>query len=160
METLPVKAGDRVLHVLLDDEDVERIGDRKLSLGSHGYVQFCPPDSGGRCVLLHRWLMGAVKGDGKLVDHKNRVKLDCQKSNLEFVTPGESSANVSCRSSTGYRGVTRMRSRWQANGKVNGKRHHLGTFDTPEEAAQVAHDWRVANLPGYRETAPQMSSLA
>ena len=154
MRQLPVRAGDQVLHVLLDDEDVERIGGRKLSLGSHGYVQFCPPGQSSGCVLLHRWLMGAQVRDGRLVDHKNRVKLDCQKSNLGFVTPSESSANVTGRSLSGYRGVARMRKKWQAYGKMHGVRYSLGTYITAEEAAQVAHDWRVANLPGYRETAP------
>jgi hypothetical protein len=42
-----------------------------------------------------------------------------------------------------------MRGRWQARAKRDGRLYHLGTYGTPEEAAQVAHLWRLENLPGY-----------
>jgi len=150
-----------VLWTRLDDDDAERIDGRALSLGSHGYVQICPPDGEGRCVLLHRWLMGATARDGRLVDHADRDKLNNQRrTNLEFVTPAESSANVAARARSGYRGVTRQRSgRWLAKGKRGGQQYYLGTYDDIETAAQVAHDWRVANLPGYREASPQRSRI-
>jgi hypothetical protein len=42
-----------------------------------------------------------------------------------------------------------MRDKWQARGKHGGTEFYLGTYRTPEEAAAVAHAWRLANLPGY-----------
>ena len=88
-------------------------------------------------------------GTAGIVDHINGNRLDCRKVNLRFVTASESSANVKSRASSGYRGVYPMRDKWQARVKQGGRIHHLGTDDTPEEAAQVAHLWRLENLPGY-----------
>jgi hypothetical protein len=33
--------------------------------------------------------------------------------------------------------------------KVGGRIYYLGTYDTPEKAARIAHLWRLANLPSY-----------
>lgn len=96
--------------------------------------------------------MGAVKGDGLIVDHINRNKLDNRRINLRFVTPSESSTNTTPWGISGYRGVYPMRDKWQAKGKFDGKQYYLGTFATAEEAAQVAHDWRIDRLPGYEES--------
>ena len=41
--------------------------------------------------------------------------------------------------------------RWAAAGKVGGRIYHVGTYDTPEEAAQVMHLWRLENLAGYTD---------
>src|SRR5712671_3133728 len=121
---------------MVDKEDYERIGTRRLSLGSHGYAQIWD----GQVMLLHRWIMGATKGDGRLVDHDDRNKMNCRKYNLCFVTPAESSANVTGSSASGYRGVYKMRSgRWAAGAKKSGKTFRLGIYDSKEEAAQVSH---------------------
>jgi hypothetical protein len=130
----------------LDGEDVERLEGRSLSLGSHGYAQMFDV---GRVTLVHRWVMGARHRDGKIIDHINGNRLDCRKVNLRIVTASESSSNVKARSRSGYRGVHPMRSKWQARGKLGGQEFHLGTYSTPEEAARVAHEWRLVNLPGY-----------
>lgn len=130
----------------LDEEDAERLGGRRLSLGSHEYAQMF---DNGRVTLVHRWVMGAQHRDGKIVDHINGNRLDCRKVNLRIVTASESSSNVKGRARSGYRGVYPNKDRWMARGKFGGHLIHLGTYDTPEEAARVAHEWRLANLPGY-----------
>jgi hypothetical protein len=142
------------VYTIMDNSEVERLNGGRLSMGSHGYVQMCPPGNGA-CVLLHRWIMGARTGDGRLVDHADRNPLDNLRSNLEFVTASESSSNVTGSAKSGYRGVDRARSgRFAARAKKNGTIYYLGTYDTIDEAAQVAHDWRVTNLPGYRDKQP------
>lgn len=93
--------------------------------------------------------MGARKRDGKIVDHINRDKLDNRRSNLRFVNASESSSNVKPHSASGFRGVYPYRGRWRAKAKLAGEYYSLGTYDTPEEAAQVSHQWRVEHLPGY-----------
>jgi len=145
---LPVKAGDRILVTLVDVEVAERIGSAKLSLGSHGYAQIWDVEA-GYSVPLHRFIMGCKTHDGKIVDHINRNKLDNRKANLRFVSAGQSSANVTAHGVSRYIGVSRNHYHWRARGKVDGKEYHLGTYNTPEEAAEVAHAWRVENLPGY-----------
>lgn len=147
MQIISVSAGEFTLSTLLDDEVYARLGGRKLSLGSHGYTQMW---DGKRVALLHRWIMGAQVGDGRLIDHCNGDVLDNQKSNLRFVTPGESSSNVRARGLSGIRGVYLTPSgRWHVKGKSMGQQYHLGTYDTIEEAAEVAHCWRRDNLPGF-----------
>lgn len=143
---VPAKAGELLLSVLLDVEDAEQLGDRRLSIGSHGYAQIV---DAGMVILVHRWVMGAERRDGKIVDHVNGRPLDCRKANLRFVTAAESSANVKVRAASGFRGVYPMRDKWQARVKKSGRFHHLGTYDTPEEAALIAHQWRLENLRGY-----------
>lgn len=130
--------------VLLDDPWPGRI-----SVGSHGYAQVTVPGH-GRVSLLHRVLLGLQPGDGLIGDHRNRSVLDCRRSNLRVVDAAESSSNVSARTASGYRGVYRAPSgRWVARGKVRGRMVSLGTYDTVEEAAEVAGRWRAVHLPGY-----------
>jgi hypothetical protein len=148
MRALPVRAGDDVFYTFVDDEDAERIGSHKLSLGSHGYPQVFMREA-GYVVPVHRFVMGCKPHDGKIVDHINRCRLDNQKCNLRFVNASESSSNVEHHPISKFRGVYPNHGRWMARGKLAGKIYYLGTYDTPEEAAEVSHAWRVAHLPGY-----------
>ncbi|MDH2429341.1 HNH endonuclease [Sphaerisporangium sp. TRM90804] len=147
--------------VLLDRVDFERLKGRPISLGSHGYSQLW---DGGRSELLHRWVMGARRGDGLYVDHVNRDRYDCRRSNLRWATPQMNAANRRSTAVSGYRGVYKRRKRWAAQAKVDGRSYWLGLFKTPEEAAQVAHEWRLLNLPGYlgsdTSTAPTVKFVA
>jgi HNH endonuclease len=93
--------------------------------------------------------MGAKRHDGRIVDHINGNRLDDRKTNLRFVTAAENSANVKGWAGNGFRGVYPDKGKLAAAAKVGGRKRHLGTYDTPEEAAQVAHLWRLENLPGY-----------
>jgi hypothetical protein len=133
-------------HVVLFDDGVALPG--RLSIGSHGYAQLCGVLTND-VVLLHRWLLGLVKGDRLIGDHVNGDRLDCRLANLRVVTAAENSANKAAFAGSGFRGVYPCRGRWQAAGKRDGRKVHLGTYDEPEIAAAVAHAWRVDNLPGY-----------
>lgn len=141
-QTFETKSG----HVVVIDDDVALPG--RVSIGSHGYAQVCGVDK-GRVVLLHRWLLGLTKGDGMVGDHINGDVLDCRRANLRAVTASESSANVAASAGSGFRGVYPNKGRWIARCKRQGKIVNLGTYDTPEEAAGVAHAYRVEHLPGY-----------
>lgn len=121
--------------VLLDIEDYERLGPRVLSIGSHGYAQMW---TGVTVALFHRWLMDVPGGTGYrlIVDHINRDRLDCRRANLRLVTPSQSNLNRAIAARELPVGVHRIRSgRYQARLKRNRVQYHLGTFDTPEEAA-------------------------
>lgn len=143
---LPVCTPDGYIGTWVDEATVERLGKRRLSLGSHGYAQVW---HAGQATPLHRWLLGCERGDGKVVDHVNGDALDNRLANLRIATPQMNAANRVCRAASGYRGVRQAGDRFTAYGKVSGRTHYLGTYDTPERAAQVAHEWRVQNLPGY-----------
>lgn len=134
---VPASHGEQIAHVLLDVEDHERLGPRRLSIGSHGYAQMW---NGFTVCLLHRWLMDVPGGTGYrlIVDHINRRPLDCRRSNLRLVTPSVSNLNRSIAGRELPLGVYRTRSgRYQAALKRNRIISHLGTFDTPEQAAAV-----------------------
>lgn len=124
-------------HVVMYDDDVVLPG--KLSIGSHGYAQL----SGalrGTTVLLHRWLLGCTLRDGRLVDHRNRNKLDCRRENLRITTPSGNNQNrVLGPRANAYP----MRGKWQAKVKLHGVQRSLGVFLTPEEAQAVARAWKA-----------------
>jgi hypothetical protein len=133
--------------VLLDPEDIERLGGRKLSVGSHGYAQMWERKT---VTLVHRWVLGLEHGDRRIGDHINGNRLDDRRSNLRIVDASGSSQNVSGRGRSRFRGVYPTRQgRWQAKVKFQGRYHCLGTFDTEEEAAAVADAKRRELMPFY-----------
>jgi hypothetical protein len=102
----------------------------------------------GRWIALHRFIMQPPPG--VLVDHINRVKLDCQRHNLRFANHSNNGANVQRRSrgKAGYIGVYPTRSgKFAAKITCSYKQYHLGTFVTNKEAA-LARDRAARELHG------------
>lgn len=136
--------------VLLDDDVIESLPNR-ISVGSHGYAQMW---LGQSVVLLHRWILGLVVGDIRQGDHINRDKLDNRRANLRIVTPAENGQNTKPRTALSgrptrsrFRGVSRdAAGRWIAYGQLHGRRHHVGAFDTEQQAAAAARAWRAAHM--------------
>jgi hypothetical protein len=144
---IEIKKGDGVVTVLVDDDTAALLAaGGRAYVGSHGYPIVY---RAGRQQLMHRWLLGLEHGDGRIGDHLNGDKLDNRRANLRIVTAGESSANVRGRAGSGFRGVYPNKKRWAAAAKQHGRKVHLGTYDTPEQAHTVATNWRRANLPGW-----------
>lgn len=87
--------------------------------------------------LLHRFILGYPR---KTVDHINGDTLDNRKANLRICTFQENMRNRRW-SGKKYKGVFARKKKegWSFFAYINdGKRqHHLGTFDTPEKAAQA-----------------------
>lgn len=104
-----------------------------------------------RLVAMHRLLAGLEPGDRRKVDHINRDRLDCRRSNLRIVNDRGNGENVSPQRgrTSVYRGVAWYvrDGRWQAYASLNRRRHHLGYFDSEEEAAAVAAAFRAAHMP-------------
>lgn len=128
-------------HVVKLDDDVILPG--KLSIGSHGYAQVTGVEK-GVVVLLHRWLTGCVKGDGRYVDHRDRDRLNCQRANLVVTDARGNSENQPRPKGGAYQARS---GRWVAAGKTGRRKVHLGTFDTQAEALAVALEFRRRNLP-------------
>ena len=109
-------------------------------------------------IHMHRLILQRVLGitlDKKdIVDHINGNSLDNTRNNLRLATNGENICNSkkSRRNTSGYKGVhfSKIKNRWIAQIQNQGKRIHLGYFDTPE----VAHEayCKAAN-EYYREFA-------
>jgi hypothetical protein len=141
---------------LIDAEDLERAQafkwqtkSKKSTPGKY-YVQRSYRVAGRNLgESLHRFLMGCVPGDGKVVDHRNGNGLDNRKDNLRVTDARGNATNVTRsknQSRGGYKGVSwhPKAGKWQASicsgePRPNGKRKqiYLGLFEDPEEAARA-----------------------
>jgi len=92
-------------------------------------------------LYLHRLVMGCTKGDGIIIDHIDRNRIDCRKHNLRTVNDIQSAINKGIKSNntSGKVGVSwnEDRNKWESYITVNKKRLHLGMFDDFEEAEKV-----------------------
>lgn len=126
----------RGMVALVDDSDYERVmesGPWHAYPGprTHYARHSITP---GRQVTLHSFLTG-----WSLVDHINGDGLDDRRVNLRAATHAQNNANVRLRrdNHSGFKGVADSRSgRWRAY-IGSSPVLHIGTFDTPEEAARA-----------------------
>lgn len=87
--------------------------------------------------LAHRlaWLISEGKDPGDLqVDHINGLTDDNRRENLRLVTRSENQHNR--RSAKGYY-LHKRDNKWRAKINLNGKEHHLGYYETEEEAREA-----------------------
>lgn len=125
------------------------IGDivRTLSYGNAKKGQIFNTDNPISIFGIHirparlAWLLhhGDWPPDGYWIDHINGIKADNRITNLRLATPTQNQQNKG-----GYgtypKGVTwrnRKEKPWQAKIRADGKRIHLGSFATMEEAAEA-----------------------
>lgn len=124
----------------VDDEDYVLVSDFSWYESKRRTVSYaCAYTGGGRRnaihSYLHRLVMRAKPGDQ--VDHINGNGLDCQKSNLRFVTTTQNRRNQQKARSTSsiYKGVRCRKSSWEAFITVNHHYRYLGVFDSEVDAA-------------------------
>lgn len=102
---------------------------------------------GYRTEYLHRILLGGCQH----VDHIDGNGLNNRRSNLRPASRAENARNrrANANNKTGFKGVHfhKRKGKWQAYINVNGKRLHLGRFDTADEAAS-AYAQASADLHG------------
>lgn len=102
-------------------------------------------------IRLHRFLMGCLTNDGKIVDHIDGNTLNNQRSNLRICSAEGNAQNrgKNVNNSSGYKGVTwdKVNRKWMAQVQHKGKSIKLGRFNTPEEAHQ-AYIRKVVELHG------------
>jgi hypothetical protein len=96
-------------------------------------------------VRMHRFILGEPK---ELVDHWDHDGLNNTRRNLRVCTNAENMRNSGARpqNKCGYKGVFRNSNgkRWVAQITVDYRNIHLGTFDSPEEAARAYDTAAVA----------------
>jgi hypothetical protein len=103
-------------------------------------------------VRMARQIMGLATGDPRQVDHMDRHLLNNCRSNLRITTLAQNQQNRSAEgnkgSSSRHRGVSRCKQtqRWVAQCCLYGQRHWLGRYDTEEEAARVAREFREKHM--------------
>jgi len=156
MKTIPLTRGK---FALINDEDVEIVSNYKWHAHYDGYNWYAKTNIKGingkqSMMAMHRLLMGCIKGDGKIIDHKDGNGLNNQRCNIRFATPSQNVANKEkTRGSSKYLGVyfsrvirREFRKRtndyrawvstcWIAQIRVNGKIIHLGRHKEEKSAA-------------------------
>jgi hypothetical protein len=112
-----------------------KTGDKAGWINSHGYLQI---NVDGKRYQAHRlaWFWIRNSWPSKDLDHINRDRSDNRIANLRESTRGENNANSKMQKNnhSKFKGAYQNGSGWMAQVKHNGKRHYLGTFQTPEAA--------------------------
>lgn len=110
----------------------------------------------GRNVRAHRYAWERANGpipDGMIIDHVCHERSCVNTDHLRLATPAENSWNRAGahlgRTHDLPRGVYRHPAGYQASVWRSGKRHHLGTFSTPEEASAAAQTKRALLFGEY-----------
>jgi hypothetical protein len=98
------------------------------------------PNCKSTTMRLNREIMNAPAG--LLVDHRNNDTLDNRRANLRLATSSQNRINSrrdKSKTSSRYVGVSleKGRNKWLAYINYNGKRIHLGRFDSEIEAARA-----------------------
>jgi hypothetical protein len=139
--------------IKVSPEDVDRVLSRNwYPSRCKGRPDYLISQNGPRGTVvttyLHRFIVGATPGDPR-VDHANTDTMDYRRCNLRYATPTQNSVNAMRVNRDGYKGV-RLRcdgKKWTARIQFDGRGIHLGSFDTPEDAAR-AYDAKAAELYG------------
>lgn len=150
VKEIPVhKAGEVVAHALVDDDFYDDLSQYRWYLHPEKYAFRIKQTKGKQqTFLMHRQVMGYGPGDPQL-DHRDRNRLNNQRSNLRPSTQAENLENTSARGgSSQYRGVSwhKRQCKWQAFCSKEGKRYNLGYFSDEKEAARVALAFRQEHL--------------
>lgn len=141
-----------------DKADYDRVKEQFWTETPRGYIMTAWRGEGDKqSVFLHRFIMEAK--DGEIVDHINHDTFDNRRCNLRIVDHYESQRNIglSKANTSGYKGVSLKNGRWCAAIRYNKQEHHLGSFDTPEEAAEAR---RKAEIELYGEHSYEQSIAA
>jgi hypothetical protein len=139
-------------YAVLDAADAEWASQWRWALNIDGYaIRSDGSAQDKRSILLHRELLGLVPGDGLEGDHRNRSRLDDRRENLRAIPKPAQQQNVPGQHgrSSAHRGVSwnTQKQRWHAYTHVSGKTHHLGYFESEDEAAEAARAGRARLLP-------------
>lgn len=98
-----------------------------------------------KTLLMHRVIMNSASA--MQVDHWDQNGLNNRRDNLRVCTSRDNHYNVKRRAdnTSGYKGVSwDKRGRWVAYINYEGKRHHLGYFNSSEEAARAYNNVALA----------------
>jgi len=127
--------------IIVDDEYFDWLSHYPWYVNTKGYAMRCYRRPGNRFFIqMHREILGLHPDDGCLVDHANGNKLDNRLINLRVCTKSQNGWNQGKQrtNTTGYKGVIGPRNgKYQAQIGHLGRKKHLGSYVTAEEAYEV-----------------------
>jgi hypothetical protein len=132
-------------YALVDAEDLKLVGQY------HWYINegYAVTYHKGKRIKMHRLIMNAAPSQA--VDHRDKNKLNNQKSNLRFATTKENNRNGVLRkdNTSGYKGVSIDPStgHWRPAVYVDGKSLYFGSYKDKHHAA-LAYDLWAVDLHG------------
>lgn len=135
MRLVPLTRG---LSARVDDSDFEILSAHSWYAMKciNGSTYYAATRTGGKIVLMHRLITSAPRG--MHVDHRNGDGLDNQRCNLRVCTPSQNGGNRGpARKNAGFKGVYKLGNRYVAYIHHHGKKHHLGCFGDPADAARA-----------------------
>jgi len=139
------------MFAMIDDEDFERVNRFKWHAVKNYNTYYASRNIrtiDGKSIkhYLHWYLTGM-----KMIDHRDRDGLNCQKSNMRKCTDRQNSMNRGPKKncSSKYKGVNfcKEKGKWRSKIQINGKPIHVGYFETENEAAK-AYDLKAIELFG------------
>jgi hypothetical protein len=125
----------KALEAIVDDSEFEKLSQINWCAVKNRNVFYALNGKGKTKIWMHRFLMEAKHRD--IIDHIDGNGLNNQKSNLRICNSSENSANrrVSKNKNSKYLGVFKIRNKYRAASRKNGKLHSAGIFETETEAA-------------------------
>lgn len=123
---------------IIDDDDFPMISSHTWSFSRKTKYPRCR-NKYGETVYMHRLIMGLNRGDKRCVDHINGNVLDNRRSNLRICTRQQNAYNKRNKAlpKSGFRGVRKAGTRWQALIFEQGKTKVIGSFADVLDAARA-----------------------
>ena len=136
MKTIPLTQDKEVI---VDDEDYARFSVFKWHFHKGYAVRNVKIDGTRRHTYMHREIAGLPHGDKRQADHRDMNKLNCTRLNIRVATDAQNKQNIGKRvtNTSGFKGVSKNRSKWRATIRNGAAPIYLGTFETPELAHEV-----------------------
>ncbi len=129
---------------IVDAFDYERLSSWKWYAERNGNTWYARrnvrlKDGTRSAVYMHREILEVDFTEE--VDHRNRNGLDNRRANLRIATKQQNSCNRSApiTNTSGFKGVSwhKRHRKWYAHINIEGKRKHLGHFESAKEAAEA-----------------------
>jgi len=124
------------MKIIIDKEDEHLVSGSKINYSSRYPTIW----KDGKNIRIHTLVIGSAPHN-KEVDHINRNKLDNRKKNLRFITHAENLRNRNSWSESGLKGAYFDQHRkprpWKSEIRFNGKKIHIGYFETADQAHQA-----------------------
>lgn len=132
------------LGILVDPEDEWLLSVMTWRISTKGYVEGTVYDGAWRAtVKFHHYITGVPIWEGEHIDHKNRNKLDNRRDNLRWVNLYLSSQNRAFVDNARHVHVSRN-GKFEARTSVRGVPHHIGTYETEQEAKSAYDNFQVS----------------